>query len=308
MRIIFAGTPDFAARALEALIKNGQHEIVLVLTQPDRPAGRGLKVSPSSVKTVAVSHGLPIYQPLNLKSADVQVPLIEVEADLMIVAAYGLILPQRVLDIPRYGCINIHASLLPRWRGAAPIQRAILAGDNQTGITIMQMDAGLDTGDMLTMRSISIQIEDTSASLHDKLAECGAQLLVETLNHLPTYQAQRQPQPVEGITYAEKIRKEEAKINWGQPAEVVIRQIRAFNPHPGAYTEYEGQTLKLWQAHLSSEEGPPGKILNVDKKGILVACQEGAITVTRLQKAGGKALGVAEFMAGFALQQGSFFT
>lgn len=308
MRIIFAGTPDFSAYALDALIQEGQHEIVLVLTQPDRQAGRGLKLSQSAVKQLALRNQLPLYQPSSLKMAETHTPLLQAKADLMIVAAYGLILPQRVLDIPHYGCINIHASLLPRWRGAAPIQRAILAGDNTTGISIMQMDAGLDTGDVLTMRTIPIQTTDTTANLHDKLAICGAQTLLDTLNHFSHYQAQGQKQPDNGITYAEKIRKEEAQINWQQPAEQLIRHIHAFNPYPGAYSHYEGQTIKFWQADLSNEQGQPGQILNVDKSGVTIACQKDAITVTQLQKSGSKALNVADFIAGFTLTNGHFFS
>jgi methionyl-tRNA formyltransferase len=307
MRIIFAGTPEFAAQALTALLAEASHEIALVLTQPDRPAGRGMKLTPSPVKQVALAHNLPIYQPSTLRTLEAAQACVDAQADLMIVAAYGLILPQRILEIPTYGCLNIHASLLPRWRGAAPIQRAILAGDTQTGITIMQMDAGLDTGDMLLTRPIPIRPDDTAGSLHNILAQCGAQAMIDTLKNLSHYLTNRQPQPKLGITYAEKLTKEEAKLNWQMAAPQLERQIRAFNPFPGAYTHYEGQLFKIWQAHLVPHHGQPGEILAADKNGIVVACQEQALCITRLQRSGSKTLNVVDFLAGLSIKAGDFF-
>jgi methionyl-tRNA formyltransferase len=308
MKIIFAGTPEFAAQALTALLTDTTHEIGLVLTQPDRPAGRGMKLTPSPVKQVAQAYRLPVYQPQTLKTAEAAQTLVDLQADMMIVAAYGLILPQRILDIPRYGCLNIHASLLPRWRGAAPIQRAILAGDKETGITIMQMDAGLDTGDMLLAQVVPIKPHDTAASLHDTLALCGAQAIINTLQNFPHYYAARQPQPQTGVTYAEKLTKEEAHLNWSLPAQTLERQIRAFNPFPGAYALYEGQILKLWQASLVRQSGQPGEILSVDKQGITIACQQEALCIKRLQRAGSKQMEAADFLAGFPVEIGKIFS
>lgn len=301
MKIIFAGTPDFAASALKALIAAG-HEVVLTLTQPDRPSGRGLKLTASPVKVVAEQHGIPLWQPEKLRAPEQQAPVAAAQADVMIVAAYGLILPQAVLDMPKYGCLNIHASLLPRWRGAAPIQRAILAGDAETGITIMQMDAGLDTGDMLSVYSTPILADDSAASLHDKLAEQGAQAIVAALANLPKLQAARQKQPAEGTTYAEKLRKEEAAIDWKKPASELDRMIRAFNPFPSAQTTLHDTAVKIWRAVLASGSGKPGEILSVDKNGIVVACGTGALQLIELQKAGGKRMDAAAFLAGNSLQ------
>jgi methionyl-tRNA formyltransferase len=308
MNIIFAGTPEFAAHALNALLDKTTHDVKVVLTQPDRPAGRGMKLAPSPVKAMAQAYHLPVYQPQTLKTAEVAQTLAEFEADIMIVAAYGLILPQTILTLPPYGCLNIHASLLPRWRGAAPIQRALLAGDTKTGITIMQMDAGLDTGDMLLTREVPIKSDDTAASLHDALARCGAQALLETLQNFSHYYAARQAQPHTGITYAEKLSKEEARINWQLPAQTLERQLRAFNPFPGAYALYEGQPFKLWQASLVSTSGAPGEILSADKEGITIACQKQALCIHRLQRPGSKQMDAAQFLAGFPLQAGKFFS
>lgn len=308
MRIIFAGTPDFASQALSALLAQKKHEIVLVLTQPDRPAGRGMKLTRSAVKEVALTHQLPIYQPTTLKTDTAQQALIDAKADLMIVAAYGLILPQKVLDIPLYGCLNIHASLLPRWRGAAPIQRAILAGDKQTGITIMQMDAGLDTGDILLTHTVPISETDTAGSLHDKLASCGAKAIIAALDALTLLQERRRKQPMEGVTYAEKLKKEEARIDWSLPASVLARQIRAFNPFPGSYALYNIEPIKFWQAVPIDGHGQPGEVLDTHKGAITIACQSGALTVTRLQKPGSRQMDAASFLAGFPVKIGNFFS
>ncbi|HSC80546.1 MAG TPA: methionyl-tRNA formyltransferase [Chitinolyticbacter sp.] len=304
MKLIFAGTPDFAASALAALIAAG-HEIVLVLTQPDRPAGRGMKLTASPVKQLAEQHGLPVYQPEKLRLPEQQAPLAAIDADVMIVAAYGLILPQAVLDLPRLGCLNIHASLLPRWRGAAPIQRAIAAGDLETGITIMQMDAGLDTGDMLSIHRTAITTDDTAQTLHDKLATQGAAAIVAALANLPALQATRQKQPAEGVTYAEKLKKEEAQIDWRLPATEIDRTIRAFNPFPSAQTLLDGTPLKIWAASTAAGAGEAGTVLACGKDGIVVACGAGALRIAELQKAGAKRVDAAAFLAGNPLAVGS---
>ena len=303
MKIIFAGTPEFAAVALKALIEAG-HEIVLTLTQPDRPSGRGMKLTPSPVKVMAEQHGIPVWQPERLRTPEQQAPVAAAQADVMVVVAYGLILPQAVLDLPKLGCLNIHASLLPRWRGAAPIQRAILAGDAETGVTIMQMDAGLDTGDMLSVHALPIAPDDNAASLHDKLADQGAQAIVATLTDLPALQARRQKQSETGISYAEKLKKEEAAIDWNLPAAQLDRMIRAFNPFPSAQTTLQGAALKLWRASVTDNGGAPGEILSADKTGIVVACGDGALRITELQKAGGKRMDAAAFLAGNRLATG----
>lgn len=303
MRLIFAGTPEFASTALQALISAG-HEVALVLTQPDRPAGRGLHLKPSAVKTLALQHGLPVAQPLSLKDTTVHASLREIGADLMIVAAYGLILPQDVLDIPRLGCLNIHASLLPRWRGAAPIQRAILAGDPETGITIMQMDAGLDTGAMLLRQSLPIAAEDTAQTLHDKLAALGASCIVEALHGLEQGRLIAKAQDDTQASYAAKISKEEARIDWQQAAADIARAVRAYNPVLGAFCMRDGEPLKLWTAQSATGKGAPGTVLGADKDGIVVACGSGALRILELQRAGGKRLSAAQFLGGVAIAPG----
>ena len=303
MKIIFAGTPDFAARALEALLAAG-HEVVLVLTQPDRPAGRGMTLQASAVKKVALSHSIPVFQPERLKDPATHEPIraacAERGAELMVVAAYGLILPQAVLDLPRRGCINIHASLLPRWRGAAPIHRAIEAGDAQTGITIMGVDAGLDTGPMLLAEAIDIDVGDTTGSLHDRLAVLGGKLLVEALARFD--QLQPVKQPATGVTYAAKVDKAEARLDWNQPATVLERKLRAFNPFPGAVVTLAGEAVKVWRGQVLAASGRPGQVLSADAKGIVVACGEGALCLNELQKAGGRRVTSAEFLHGSALR------
>lgn len=294
MRVIFAGTPEFAALALRAILDAG-HQVPLVLTQPDRPAGRGMAMSASPVKQLALAAGIEVFQPLTLKDAAAQARVRAAGADVMVVAAYGLILPQAVLDMPPLGCVNIHASLLPRWRGAAPIQRAILAGDAETGVCIMQMEAGLDTGPVLLSEAVPIAADDTSATLHDKLAALGARLVVDALARLPL---PAQPQSEAGLTYAAKIEKAEAVLDWRLPAAVLARCIRAFNPFPGAFSSLDGNQLKVWRAEVTAERGEPGVVLAVDKCGIVVACGEGALRLTELQKAGGKRLPVQQFLAG----------
>lgn len=304
MKLIFAGTPEFAAQALSAIIVAG-HEVALVLTQPDRPAGRGMTLQPSAVKKIAQEHGIEVFQPLTLKDAEAQAKIAAVGAEVMVVAAYGLILPQLVLDLPRLGCLNIHASLLPRWRGAAPIQRALLAGDKETGVCIMQMEAGLDTGPVLLRAAFDIAADDTTASLHDKLAGLGAQLIADALSRLPL---PAEVQPGEGVTYAHKIEKLEAAIDWSKSAAELDRHIRAFNPFPGAQAVFAGQTVKLWAARPVDGGGEKGSILAVDRKNIVIACGQGALAVSELQKAGGKRLPVQQFLAGHPLKVGDRFT
>ncbi|WP_233846046.1 methionyl-tRNA formyltransferase [Paraburkholderia sp. HD33-4] len=321
LRVIFAGTPEFAAAALAAIHRAG-FAVPLVLTQPDRPAGRGMKLQASPVKRYAQEHGLAVAQPISLRRAgkypqEAAAGIEQLRAtphDVMVVAAYGLILPQEVLDIPRFGCINIHASLLPRWRGAAPIHRAIEAGDTQTGITLMQMDAGLDTGAMISEVRAPISTDDTTATLHDRLAEDGARLIVEALIELErSGKLTSTPQPVDGVTYAEKIAKHEAALDWRRPAAALARQVRAFDPFPGgAGTLDDGSTVKIWAATtaVSSAAGSdkaPGTITEVAPDGVLVACGEGVLRLTQLQKPGGKRLPVREFLAGSPLAAGQRF-
>jgi len=312
MRIIFAGTPPFAAHALQALADAG-HDIALVLTQPDRPAGRGMKLNASAVKQLAQRLGLPVLQPVSLKSTEVQAQLAVAGsgAEVMVVAAYGLILPPAVLALPRYGCLNIHASLLPRWRGAAPIARAILAGDTETGITIMQMDAGLDTGAMLLREPLAISPDDTSQSLHDKLAHLGAAAIVTTLARLPTGQLAPEPQDDRQATYAAKLDKAEAQIDWSLSADEIDRRIRAYYPAPGAWARLGETLIKIWQAaplaNFVGQQGAPGEIIAIGRDGISVACGGGVLRLQVLQKAGGKKLAAAEFVAGFDVRKGMCF-
>jgi methionyl-tRNA formyltransferase len=302
VRIIFAGTPAFAAAALDALADAG-HDIVLVLTQPDRPAGRGMKLALSAVKQVALARGLPISQPASLKTPEARAELAAADADVMVVAAYGLILPQAVLDLPRFGCLNIHASLLPRWRGAAPIQRAILAGDRETGITIMQMDAGLDTGAMLSRTAVPILETDTAASLHDTLAALGAQAIVRALAN---YSALAPVAQDDGqATYAAKLSKEEARLDWGGPADELARAVRAYNPVPGAWTLLEGSPLKIWAARAVAGAGEPGIVLRADAEQLLVACGDGALALQEIQPAGSRRMAAAAFLAGRPLAAGT---
>jgi methionyl-tRNA formyltransferase len=341
MRVIFAGTPEFARVALERLLAAG-FTVPLVLTQPDRPAGRGMKLQASPVKQCALEHGIAVAQPRSLRldgkypddAAAARDALLAARADVMVVAAYGLILPQWVLDSmsaarppegakapsggsepraagsvgARLGCLNIHASLLPRWRGAAPIHRAIEAGDAETGVTIMQMDAGLDTGDMLLMERLAIAPTDTTATLHDRLAALGGRMIVEALELAACGGLKAVPQPAEGITYAHKIEKAESTIDWSLPATVIGQRIRAFDPFPGASTECAGETIKVWSYEIDSNKSNTdkrqGQILSVNGDGVTVTCGEGTLRLTTLQRAGGKRLAAADFLRGFDLQPG----
>ena len=316
MRVIFAGTPEFARVALRRLLDAG-FTVPLVLTQPDRPAGRGMKLQASPVKQCALEHGIPVAQPRSLRldgkypedAAAARDALLAAQADVMVVAAYGLILPQWVLDLPAKGCLNIHASLLPRWRGAAPIHRAIEAGDAETGVTIMQMDAGLDTGDMLLLERVAITSADTTATLHDRLATLGGRMIVEALELAACGGLHATPQPKEGITYAHKIEKAESTIDWSLPAAAISQRIRAFDPFPGASTEAGGETIKIWSCEIDSSQRFTdkryGHILSINEAGITVACGQGTLRLTTLQRAGGKRLPAADFLRGFDLSIGA---
>ncbi|HXU94430.1 MAG TPA: methionyl-tRNA formyltransferase [Gallionella sp.] len=307
MKIIFAGTPQFAASALAALLQ--EHQIAAVLTQPDRPAGRGMQLTASPVKQLALQHGLPVLQPATLKGDEAQREIASFGADVMVVAAYGLILPKAVLQIPRYGCLNIHASLLPRWRGAAPIQRAILAGDADTGITIMQMDEGLDTGDMLLRHPCPIAPSDTAATLHDKLAELGASSIVEALRLLEEGRLNRVKQDDAAATYAAKLLKSEGQIDWRLNALHIARAVRAFNPFPVCAAGFNDATIKIWQATVQDGmHGEPGNVLTVDKQGITVACGKDALRLEVLQRPGGKAQPAAQFLQAVPVKAGDRFS
>jgi methionyl-tRNA formyltransferase len=307
MRVAFAGTPQFAAAALRAILQAG-FAVPLVLTQPDRAAGRGMALQPSPVKRLALEHRVAVHQPLSLRDEANYRPLAAAAPDVLVVAAYGLILPQAVLDIPNRGCINIHASLLPRWRGAAPIQRALLAGDRETGATIMRMDAGLDTGPMLRAKALPIAADDTAGSLHDKLAELGAQLIVATLHDVESGTLRAVPQPEQGATYAAKIAKAEAAIDWRRAARELERAVRAFDPVPGAVAMLQSTPVKVWRAHVVADaSGAPGEVLRSGAEGIVVACGEASLCLTELQKPGGKRLAAGDFVRGFPLPPGSRF-
>lgn len=321
MRVIFAGTPEFARVALERIHRAG-HSVPLVLTQPDRPAGRGMKLQASAVKQYALAHGMAVAQPRSLRfdgkypedAAQARMEIDEAQADVMVVAAYGLILPQWVLDSMevsgKFGCINIHGSLLPRWRGAAPIHRAIEAGDAETGVTIMQMDAGLDTGDMLLRQGFPIDAADTTASLHDRVADLGADMVVQALAQAGDWHPQKQPSA--GVTYAHKVEKHEAAIDWSQDAATIVRKVHAFNPFPGAATALGADSIKVWGARVEAalhlpQNAVEGQILAVAPEGIAVAAMNSIVILTELQRAGSKRLGVAEFLNGFPLQPGMRF-
>ena len=305
MKIIFAGTPPFAAAALLAL-HDARHQVALVLTQPDRPAGRGLKLRPSAVAEQATLLGLPILKPVTLKGEEIQGVLRAIAPEVMVVAAYGLMLPQSVLDIPKYGCINIHGSLLPRWRGAAPVQRAIEAGDTETGIAIMQMNAGLDTGGVLLARTCPIALDDTSGTLFEKLTLTATAAIIDALEELPSVEAIAQP--AEGVTYAKKISKSETRIGWDQSASDIERRLRAFDPAPGCESTLMGEPLKIWRAQLNTAQNDaifaPGTIVDVTSDRLTVKCGVGALDLTVMQKPGGKRMAVADFLRGLNVQTG----
>ena len=306
LRVGFAGTPPFAAAALDAILTAG-FSVPVVLTQPDRAQGRGLKRVAGAVKELASLRGIAVLQPASLKDAAARAQITAMALDVLIVAAYGLILPQPILDWPTHGCINIHASLLPRWRGAAPIQRALLAGDAETGVSIMRMDAGLDTGPLIATRAVSIARRETAGTLHDKLATAGARAIVEALERLERDGwLDTTPQPSTGASYAAKIGRDEEMIDWGASAIAIDRRVRAFNPSPGATTTLDGQRLKIWDAlPAPGSFGAAGRVLRADAAGIVVACGEGALIVRELQRAGGKSLSAASFLAGHRLAAGT---
>lgn len=297
LRIVFAGTPDFAARHLAALLSS-EHEVIAVYTQPDRPAGRGKKLTASPVKNIALEHDIPVYQPENFKSDEAKQALADLNADIMVVVAYGLLLPQAVLDTPKLGCINVHGSILPRWRGAAPIQRSIWAGDAETGVTIMQMDIGLDTGDMLKIATLPIEATDTSTSMYEKLADLGPQALIDCLTDIATGKAVPVKQDDELANYAKKLSKEEARINWSDDAAHIERCVRAFNPWPMSHFEAAENSIKVWQSRVAEQtsDKPAGTIVQADKTGIYVATGNGVLVLEQLQVPGKKAMPVQDIL------------
>lgn len=309
MKLVFAGTPQFAASALAALIA-AKHEVVLVLTQPDRPSGRGLHEKPSAVKMLALEQGIAVFQPPSLRDPDACARIAATAPEALVVAAYGLILPQQVLDIAPRGALNIHASLLPRWRGAAPVQRAILAGDEETGVCIMQMNAGLDTGPVLKRQRVAIAASDTAGSLLEKLTAVGGLLIVGVLQDLGSHPAGAsarliaEAQPTEGVTYAAKIEKREARVDWNEPSRLIERRVRAFNPFPGVTARLNGAEFKIWRASECDGAGTPGEVLGFEPGNIRVACGQGALQLLELQRAGGRRLSVAEFALGVAVRVG----
>jgi methionyl-tRNA formyltransferase len=308
LRVGFAGTPAFAEQALQLILTAG-FEVAVVLTQPDRPSGRGMQLTPSPVKQLALQHGIPVEQPVSLRNDEAQALVRSYNLDVLVVVAYGLILPQAVLDMPRYGCLNIHASLLPRWRGAAPIHRAIEAGDQETGVCIMQMDAGLDTGGVVDAARLFIEPSDTTALLHDRLAALGAERIVAILRALASGRAlTATPQPEAGVTYAHKLEKQESLLQLTRSAAVLDRQIRAYNPFPGAILHLGDKPIKIWRAHQVAAEGEPGAVLATDASGVVVACGEGALCLEVLQAPGGKRLAAADFLRGHPMPVGTRLT
>jgi methionyl-tRNA formyltransferase len=308
LRIIFMGTAELACASLRALTQQPDFSVVAVVTQPDRPKGRALKLQPSPVKEVAVTAGLPVLQPGRAREESFVEELRQLQPDLIVVAAYGQILPKAILDLPRFGCLNVHTSLLPKHRGAAPIQWAILEGDAVTGVTIMKMDVGLDTGDILTQQTTPIQGEDNSQTLHDRLAQLGAALLVQTIRDQVAGKIIPRPQPVEGVSYARKITKEDGSLDWAQPARVLWNRIRAFTPWPGAFTHLPSAArpalLKVWHVEVVEESGQPGHILRADKNGVVVGCGTQALRISELQLEGGRRMAVGDFLSGHPLKAG----
>jgi len=312
LRIVFMGTPGLARASLEALLREPAFQLVGVVTQPDRPKGRELKLQPSPVKEVAVRAGLPVLQPAKARDENFISALRELQPDLIAVAAYGQILPKQILELPHFGCLNVHTSLLPKHRGAAPIQWAILNGDPETGVTIMKMDVGLDTGDILTQRATPIKANDNAQTLHDRLAQLGAELLMQTIPDYVAGKIQPRPQPADGISHAPKLKKEDGRIDWTLPAGTIWNRVRAFTPWPGAFTflsaQPHAQLLKIWETEVISESGSPGEILHVDKSGPVIGCGEEALRIITLQREGGRRMIAAEFLAGHPLKVGEKFT
>jgi len=311
LRIIFLGTADLACASLQTLAGDAKFQIAAVVTQPDRPRGRDLKPQPSPVKTLARQLGLPVLQPERARDEKFIAELRALQPDLIVVVAYGQILPPAILDLPRYGCLNVHTSLLPKYRGAAPIQQALANGDTETGVTIMKMDAGLDTGPLVAQRRLSIRSEDDAAVLHDRLAQLGAGLLAQTIPDYIAGRIQPLPQPAAGMSYAVKIKKEDGRIDWNRPAREIRNRLRAFTPWPGGFTFLPGlpkaQLLKIWKAEVVEKSGSPGEILSADKTGVVVGCGEGALRILELQREGGRRMSAAEFLAGHALKPGDKF-
>jgi len=312
-RIVFMGTAPLAATVLESLLASASVAVITVVTQPDKPKGRDLKLQPSAVKEVAMARGLPVMQPIKARDPGFVEELRRLAPELIVVAAYGQILPQALLDVPRFGCLNVHTSILPKYRGAAPIQWAILNGDAETGVTIMKMDAGLDTGDIVNEERTAIRDEDNSQTLHDRLAIIGGDLLVRTIPIFVRGEIQPRPQPAEGATYARKITKEDGRIDWSQPARVLWNKVRGLTPWPGTFTSLQREPapmlLKIWRAELTDlQQGSPGEILSADRAGILVAAGNGALRLLEVQREGGKRLPAAQFVAGFPLQRGERFS
>ena len=306
MRIVFAGTPAFAAHVLSRLLE-ARHQIALVITQPDRPKGRGLRPQPGPVKQLASKHGLEVFQPASLKHPPSQERIEAIRAEIIVTAAYGLIVPRSVLDLPVHGALNVHASLLPRWRGAAPIQRALLAGDRETGATIIRMDEGLDTGPILGQRSLAILPDDDAGSLHDRLAEIGAQLLLRVLEQCAADRVVAQDQPSSGATYASKIEENETTLEWTRTAQHLERQVRAFRPTPGAQAWLRGVRCKVWRAQVSDGSAAPGEVLSADGERIRVACGEGILDILELQRAGSRRMSADDFLRGFPVSPGERF-
>jgi methionyl-tRNA formyltransferase len=303
MRLVFAGTPEFAVRSLAAILDAG-HDVRLVMTQPDRRSGRGMHVSESAVKRLAHAHGLAVYQPETLRDSSTLARITAARPDVLVVAAYGLILPQSVLDVAPHGALNVHASLLPRWRGAAPIQRALLAGDARTGITIMQMDAGLDTGPILAQRELAIAPDDDAGSLHDRLAVLGAEMIVAELAALASGCAEARAQPQEGATYAQRLDKRETILDWERPAVELERAVRAFRPSPGAQARMRGESVKIWRTSVVQCRGEPGTVLDAGPNGLIVACGKDALAITELQRASGRRLSADELLRGWPIRTG----
>ncbi len=306
LRIVFMGTPQLACASLQALLAAPEFQVVAIVTQPDRPKGREMKLQPSPVKELALRVNLPMLQPERARNEEFIEALRRAQPDLIAVAAYGQILPKSILDLPRFGCLNVHTSLLPKYRGAAPIQWAILNDERETGVTIMKMDAGLDTGDILAQEPTAIQAQDTSETLHDRLAKMGADLLARTIPDYAAGKIQPRPQPAHGVSYAPKIKKHDGQIDWRQPARAIWNRVRGLVPWPGAFTHLPEQPrlLKLWQAEVLEQRGPPGQILQADKTGIIVGCGAGALRILALQREGGRRLSAAEFLAGHPMKPG----
>ena len=311
LRIVFMGTPELARVSLEALLREPAFQLVGVVTQPDRPKGRDLKLQPSPVKEAALRANLPVLQPAKAREESFLAELRRLQPDLVAVAAYGQILPKTILELPRFGCLNVHTSLLPKYRGAAPIQWAILNGDSDTGVTIMKMDPGLDTGDILAQRATPIQPADNAQTLHDRLAQLGAELLVQTIPDHVAGKIQPRPQPVDGVTHAPKLRKEDGRIDWHLPAITLSNRVRAFTPWPGAFTLMpplpHAHLLKIWDVEVLAENGPPGAILRADRSGIVVGCGQNALRIFTLQREGGRRMSAADFLAGHPLRAGDSF-